>query len=65
MAAALVFPWSDSDCATLEATDNLTFMHSLRSGSINLIVTSPPYNIGKSYERRTPLKEHVRAHMSR
>ena len=35
--------------------DNLEFMHNLPDGSMKLIVTSPPYNIGKSYERRHPL----------
>lgn len=35
-------------------SDNLDFMRSLDSASMKLIVTSPPYNIGKAYERRTP-----------
>lgn len=33
--------------------DNIAFMHKLESASVNLIVTSPPYNIGKAYEKRT------------
>jgi len=33
--------------------DNLTFMRPLSAGSMKLIVTSPPYNIGKSYESRS------------
>jgi adenine-specific DNA-methyltransferase len=32
---------------------------SIPTGSIQLIVTSPPYNIGKSYERRTSLDIYV------
>ena len=32
--------------------DNLKFMRSLDDNSMHLIVTSPPYNIGKSYESR-------------
>ncbi|HWY15154.1 MAG TPA: site-specific DNA-methyltransferase [Rhizomicrobium sp.] len=40
--------------------DNLTFMRTLRSGSLKLIVTSPPYNIGKAYEARSPLDTYVR-----
>jgi adenine-specific DNA-methyltransferase len=32
--------------------DNLTFMRSLKEGSMNLIITSPPYNLGKEYEKR-------------
>jgi len=38
----------------LECKDNLEFMRSQKEGSMKLIVTSPPYNIGKEYERRTP-----------
>ncbi len=59
MAAARVLPWPDYEDATLEPTDNITFMRPMKSGSMKLIVTSPPYNIGKSYERRTSLKEYV------
>lgn len=39
--------------ACIEQSDNLDFMRSLKKGSMKLIVTSPPYNIGKSYEKRT------------
>lgn len=41
--------------------DNLAFMRPLPDASVKLIVTSPPYNIGKSYERRSPLSEYVKA----
>ena len=41
--------------------DNLAFMRPLASGSMALIVTSPPYNIGKSYELRSPLAAYVKA----
>jgi adenine-specific DNA-methyltransferase len=41
--------------------DNLAFMRPLPDASVQLIVTSPPYNIGKSYERRSPLVEYVKA----
>ncbi len=40
--------------------DNLAFMRRLPTGSMKLIVTSPPYNIGKSYETRTPLDAYLR-----
>ncbi len=39
--------------ALIECTDNLTFMRKLPNESMHLIVTSPPYNIGKEYEKRT------------
>lgn len=47
--------------ATMSCEDNLSFMRPLPSGSMKLIVTSPPYNIGKSYEARSPLAEYVKA----
>lgn len=45
--------------AVLECEDNLAFMRPLKSGSMQLIVTSPPYNIGKRYETRSPLDAYV------
>ena len=43
----------------LECQDNLTFMRSLPDEGMKLVVTSPPYNIGKAYERRSPLEGYV------
>ena len=45
--------------AVIECQDNLEFMRSLKKGSMDLIVTSPPYNIGKEYEKRTPLDIYI------
>lgn len=45
--------------AVMENQDNLKFMRGLEDQSMKLIVTSPPYNIGKSYERRSPLDQYV------
>jgi adenine-specific DNA-methyltransferase len=39
--------------------DNLAFMRPLATGSVQLVVTSPPYNIGKSYEKRRGLQSYV------
>ena len=39
--------------------DNLLFLRSLARESIKLIVTSPPYNLGKRYEARAPLDVYV------
>lgn len=49
----------DAD-AVMKAQNNLKFMRSMDDGSIDLIVTSPPYNIGKSYEKRSPLDQYVK-----
>ncbi len=45
--------------SVIECQDNLDFMRSLKKGSMNLIVTSPPYNIGKEYEKRTSLDVYI------
>jgi adenine-specific DNA-methyltransferase len=39
--------------------DCLEFLHTLPDGLARLIVTSPPYNIGKRYERRVKLDEYL------
>jgi len=48
----------DTD-AIMKHQDNLQFMRGLDDASMKLIVTSPPYNIGKSYEKRSPLDHYV------
>lgn len=45
--------------ATIACQDNLKFMRSLPDESMSLIVTSPPYNIGKVYEKRTSQEKYV------
>ena len=50
---------SNIDCATIACQDNITFMRKLDDESMNLIVTSPPYNIGKEYESKQPLKAYI------
>ena len=46
------------DCL-LAHQDNLTFMGRLPRASIKLVVTSPPYNVGKAYERRASLEQYL------
>ena len=45
--------------ATMVCEDNLIFMRDLPDSSMQLIVTSPPYNVGKSYETRTSLGDYL------
>lgn len=59
-AASIARLQTDRD-ALVRCQDNLSFMRPLSSESVQLIVTSPPYNIGKSYESRSPLNEYVAA----
>lgn len=42
-----------------EQQDALSFMKGLPDGSIKLVITSPPYNIGKEYETRTSLEKYL------
>ncbi|MBR5219907.1 MAG: site-specific DNA-methyltransferase [Clostridia bacterium] len=42
-----------------ECINALDFCKELPSKSIKLIVTSPPYNIGKAYETRTSIEEYI------
>ena len=45
--------------AHMACKDNLAFMRPLPAASMQLIVTSPPYNIGKTYEKRSSLEDYV------
>jgi DNA modification methylase len=40
--------------------DSLEFLKTVPDNSINLIVTSPPYNIGKDYEEKVALKTYLK-----
>ena len=41
--------------------DNLAFLRALPDERMKLVVTSPPYNLGKRYEARAPLDVYVEA----
>lgn len=45
--------------AVIECVDNKEFMRGLADKSMKLIVTSPPYNVGKAYERRQSLSRYL------
>ncbi len=60
MGAATALKLEDYPDAVMECRDNLAFMRKLKSNSVQLVVTSPPYNIGKTYETRSPLDQYVR-----
>ena len=47
--------------AVMACQDNIEFMRNLPDGSMKLIVTSPPYNIGKSYEKRSPMEDYLQS----
>jgi adenine-specific DNA-methyltransferase len=61
MGAATALKFESNDDAVMACQDNLVFMRMLKSRSVKLIVTSPPYNIGKVYEARSPLDTYVQS----
>jgi len=44
----------------IRCEDNIEYMRSMRKNSFHLIVTSPPYNVGKEYERRTTQDAYIK-----
>ena len=48
-------------CEDIACEDNLSFLRRLPEASVKLVVTSPPYNLGKGYEARTSLEAYVEA----
>ena len=43
----------------LACEDNLSFMARMADGHVKLVVTSPPYNIGKGYEAKLTLADYL------
>ncbi len=52
-------PFYEAANLLLYNTDCLTAMRRLPENFVNLTVTSPPYNIGKAYERLLPLDQYL------
>lgn len=57
--AALGAPYYEDDNVLLYHGDCIELLHRLPDQSIDLTVTSPPYNIGKEYESRMTLDRYV------
>ena len=57
--AKKIVPLRPQERHFIECADNVDFMRSLKKESMNLIVTSPPYNIGKEYERKTSIEAYI------
>jgi adenine-specific DNA-methyltransferase len=51
--------FSSESKIVLHIGDALDFVRTLPSNSIKLIITSPPYNIGKEYETRTEIDKYL------
>lgn len=46
---------------TLYHGDSNQFIDTLPNNSVKLIITSPPYNLGKSYEKKTSIEQYLAA----
>lgn len=53
LAARKVTPLNTDRDVSMACVSNLDYVHGLADDSVQLIVTSPPYNIGKVYEKRS------------
>ena len=63
-AARAPLPFPVKEDSVIACQDNLAFMRSLPAGSIDLIVTSPPYNIGKEYETKLSVDDYLDTQMA-
>ena len=54
-------PAAERDRVVLACEDNLAFMEKLHDGQMKLVITSPPYNLGKDYEAKTSLDDYLEA----
>ena len=48
-----------TNVVTLHCGDSQTFLKTMPDNAISLVVTSPPYNIGKSYERKQDIMAYL------
>lgn len=51
--------FEEQACVVVYPGDCLDFLRTIPSGVVQLVVTSPPYNIGKEYEKRLDLDLYV------
>jgi len=51
--------WNRNRQVVVHSGDNRALLSSVAPGAIQLIISSPPYNVGKEYERRSSIDEYV------
>jgi adenine-specific DNA-methyltransferase len=52
--------FNPAERAVVYPGDCLELLRDIPTGSIRLVITSPPYNIGKEYEKRINLDRYLR-----
>ncbi|MFZ1081585.1 MAG: site-specific DNA-methyltransferase [Candidatus Kryptoniota bacterium] len=55
----IVKHFSDNADLVMFHGDCMNLLQEIPDESVNLVVTSPPYNIGKSYEKKTQMTEYI------
>src|SRR5205809_6227334 len=53
--------FSTANDATLFHGDCLNLIRGLPDGSVQLVVTSPPYNLGKNYEKHISFSDYLKS----
>lgn len=53
--------FADSSDIVLHTGDTLDFLRTLPSATATLVITSPPYNVGKEYETRTSIEKYLQS----
>jgi adenine-specific DNA-methyltransferase len=56
---SVVHSYRAGACAIVYPGDCLELLATIPDGTVQLVVTSPPYNIGKEYEKKLRLEEYV------
>ncbi|HVF98531.1 MAG TPA: site-specific DNA-methyltransferase [Chloroflexia bacterium] len=51
----------DDSRMVIHLGDSCEFLRTLPSGVVNLVITSPPYNIGKAYESKTNIEAYLKS----
>lgn len=52
--------WDEQQRIIIQNTDALSFLASIPSETVKLVITSPPYNIGKAYETQISLRNYLK-----
>lgn len=58
-ASSIKDDYSNSNIVTLHQGDSRTFLKTIPDEAISLVITSPPYNVGKSYERKQNISAYL------
>ena len=51
--------YNENNIATLHQGDAQVFLQTIPDNTVSLVITSPPYNIGKSYERKQDITSYL------